>query len=287
VVVSCDFDQQELANIAEQSQCAALLKCFVGDKLMKMHGITGVVVARRLRPDIDWSYDVLMAARKDEDHPLYKDADDAYNLGKKVNFTSEYGAMAPKLAATLLIPEDEAQEFLDGREASFPGVKTWKLRVVEDAKACGHIRTMLGAVRHLRSAFLSDDPWERSKAERQAVNAKVQGSCAEQTKRAEGQMWKIRLFQRYDAVCYGPIHDEVVASVRIDQLVPFLQEMHSCMTIAYAGMQVPIKSSISFGPDFYHQTEIGLLPTPEAIAKGLDDMWAAKAKREGKVLEAA
>jgi hypothetical protein len=293
VVVSIDFDQQELANIAKQSQCPELLACFLGENPRKMHGITGVGIAKDLRPDIDWTYELVMEAKENKEHPLHATGKEAYNLGKKVNFTSEYGAQAPKVAATLLITEEKAQEFLDFREDSFPGVVDWKEDTIREAKLKGFVRTMRGAVRHLRDALMSDDRFEASKAERQAVNFKVQSSCAEQTKEAEGRMWRDNLFYDFDAVCYGPIHDEIVASVMIEDLVAFLPRMHACMVADYAGMSVndargvavPIKGSISFGPNFYHQTEIGLDPTPEAIAKGLVDMAAATAKREAKERE--
>lgn len=280
VVVSIDFDQQELRNIAEQSGCPELLACFVGDNPRKMHGITGVGIAQDLRPDVQWDYDKLMAIREDKSHELNAVAKEAYNLGKKVNFTSEYGAMAPKVAATLLITEDKAQAFLDFREESFPGVVTWKEDIVVEAKANGIVRTMNGAVRHLREALASKDRYEASKAERQAINFKVQSSCAEQTKEAEGRLWDDNLFYEFDAVYFGPIHDELVASVMIEDLVAFLPRMHAAMVANYGGMKsVPIVASISFGPDFYYQTEIGNHATPEAIAKGLEDMYAAIEKR--------
>ncbi len=283
VIVSIDFDQQELRNIAFQSGCPELLTCFVGDNPRKMHGITGVGVAKDLHPEANWTYELLMEAKEDKQHPLHSFAKEAYALGKKVNFTAEFGAMAPKVAATLLISEERAQEFLDFREESFPGVVDWKLDTVRQAKQCGYVTTLRGARRHLRDAFASKDRFESSKAERQAINFKVQGSSAEQTKEAEGRMWEDDLFYDFDAVYYGPLHDECVASVMIKDLPAFLPRMHACMVANYGGTTIPIEGSISFGPDFYNQTEIGLAPTPEAIKKGLLDMAADVARRKEKL----
>ena len=205
----------------------------------------------------------------DKKHPLLQYVKDDRNLGKKVNFTTEFGAMAPKVAQTLIITEEEAQAFIDAREAAFPGTKLWKLKVIEEAKDKGYVRTMLGAVRHLRPAFTSGDNWLASKAERQAVNFKVQSSAGEQTKLAEGRMWRDGLFFEFDSACYGPIHDEVVASFMIEDLQLALPRMHACMVANYADTSIPITSSISFGPDFFRQIEIGVVPTPEAIAEGI------------------
>lgn len=292
VIVSMDFDQQELANMAKQSQDPAMLECVAGANPKKMHGLTAIGIAKKLKPEIDWDYDLVMQTKDDKEHPLHRTGKVAYDLGKKLNFTAEYGAMALKVSLTLRISEDEAQDFLDSREERFARGSEWKKEVVEDMKLKGFVRTMLGAVRHLQEVLRSDDAWTRSKADRQAVNFKIQSSCAEQTKLAEGAMWKKRLFTRFDAVCYGPIHDEVVASVRICDLVEFLPLMHACMVQDYAGMMtekggvpVPIKSSISFGPDFFHQTEIGMVATPEAIEKGLKEMYEGVEKR--KLKEAA
>jgi len=47
------------------------------------------------------------------------------------------------------------------------------------------------------------------------------------------------------------------------------------MVQPYADMQVPVESSISFGPDFYRQIEIGDKPTAEAISKGLEQLAAS------------
>ena len=69
----------------------------------------------------------------------------------------------------------------------------------------------------------------RSKAERQAVNFKIQSSSAEMIKRAEGTMWREGLVFKYDCVCYGSIHDEVVFSIMIEDLLPFLQDAHRAM----------------------------------------------------------
>jgi DNA polymerase-1 len=184
--------------------------------------------------------------------------------------------MAEKVAMTLLITEEEAQEYLDAREAMFLKVTDWKLDTIEEAKRTGRVTTMMGAVRHLREALRSEDRSVSSKAERQAVNFRIQSSSAEQTKLAEGRMWKDGLFFDFDAVCYGPVHDEIVASVRICDLEAFLPRMHACMVAPYASMQVPIEGDISFGWDYYNQIEIGPRPTPEAIAKGVAKLLPEK-----------
>lgn len=289
VVVSMDFESQELKIIASYSRDENLVACYVGDNLKDVHSLTGLGVyaykqpERRAKgveaPDLGYEeFEVIRHGPKD--HPLHQYVKEDRALGKKVNFLVEFGGMAPKVAQTLLISEEAAQAFLDAREATFQGVRLWKDAVIRQAREDGCVRTLSGAVRHLNGAFRSGDRWVSSKAERQSVNFKVQGSAAEQTKLAEGRMWRDGLFFDFDAVCYGSIHDEVLASVMIEDLPAFLPRMHACMVATFNGITVPITSSISFGFDFYNQTEIGANPTPEAISKGLVKMHEEVRKRQ-------
>lgn len=278
VIVSLDESSQELRIIADYSKDPAMVACYVGDDKKDMHSLTGLGIAKWKYPKHEWSYEVFEAARGDKSSTLHTEAKDCRVYGKKVNFTTEYGAMAKKVAETLLITLEEAEVFVAAKEAAFPVAAEWKDSVIQEASNQGFVRTMGGAVRHLQDALNSGDGYVASKAERQAVNFKVQGSAAEQTKRAYGAAWKRRLIFKYDCVFIGPIHDEVVWSVAIKDLLPFLEEMHACMVQPYGGMTIPIESSISFGPSFGEQIEIGNYPTAEAVAEGLKELEALLAK---------
>lgn len=274
VVVSLDFVQQELVLIAELSQDPNMLACYQGDSLKDMHILTGLGILNKQKK-LGWSYETFKEALDDKEHVDYKMAKEFRSKGKTTNFATEYGAMAEKLAQTMLVSEEEAQDYIDAREETFPVVKEWKEGVVEQAKRDGYVLSMLGARRHLAAAFNSEDRWEASKAERQAVNYKIQGSSAEQTKLAEGRVWQQGLTFKFDAVCYGPIHDELVFSVALEDLLEFLPQAHACMTANYAGMKLPNRSSISLGLDFGRQIEIGEAATAEAINDGLMQMREA------------
>jgi DNA polymerase I-like protein with 3'-5' exonuclease and polymerase domains/5'-3' exonuclease len=273
VIVSMDFTGQELRLMAEDSQDPVMLACYVGDALKDMHTLTAAGISKRIWGEAV-SYETLIAM-VDQDDPKSKAL---RALGKKLNFTVQYGAMARKVGLTLMVEEDVAQAMLDSRAAIFKVSEEWKERYTEQCKKRGYATTRLGARRHLREAFAADFR-TASKAERQGPNFRIQGSGAEMTKLAMGAMWDCNLFSRFDAVPIGPVHDEYVASVAIKDLVPFLQEMHACMTQPYGGMKVPVVSSISFGPSFGEQIEIGEEPTEEAINKGLSQMREMREER--------
>lgn len=286
VIVSIDFKAQELRLMAEYSQDPVMLSMYIGENKRDQHTLTGSAIAQRQQPHAGWSYETFAAALDNKGHSEFKFVKTCRGLGKKLNFTVEYGAMAPKVAATLMIPEEDAQAYIDAREELFAVAGEWKQHVIDEAKQCGYVRTMMGAVRHLRDAFNSSDRSKSSKAERQAVNFKIQGSAGEQTKMAEGRMWKDSLFYDFDAVCIGPIHDEIVASVMIVDLPAFLPRMHRAMVAPYGGMQVPIEGDISFGLDFFNQIEIGAAPKLAAIKWGVERMRLGYADRMSEKLAA-
>lgn len=269
VVVSLDEKSQELRIITNYSLDPNMLACFVGDSQKDMHHLTGLAIAQYKYRDVGWSYETFKAALEDKKSPGFSQAFECRVLGKTTNFSAEFGIMAKKLGERMLVTEEEAQIFLDAREAAFPVAAAWKQTVIEECKNTGIVRTMMGAVRHLRGALNSSDSYEASKAERQGPNFKVQGSGAEQIKRASGGAWREELIFKHDCEYIGNIHDEVVFSVGIPDLLAFLQDMHALMVQPYGGMTVPIASSISFGPSFGEQVEIGDLPTAEAVAEGL------------------
>jgi DNA polymerase I-like protein with 3'-5' exonuclease and polymerase domains/5'-3' exonuclease len=295
VVVSIDFDGQELRSITEQSQDENMLACYMGAKKKDMHVLTGVGIInaksptslwRMLGREIDagpefveaaqrWSqytYDLFSANRANEEDPDYDLLNMIRNLAKKTNFTTEYGAMAPKLAETLIIPTEEAQQYINAKLAAFPRADEWKREVMEEARILGYTTTMMGARRHLSNMIFSSNKFDVTRAERQGVNYKVQGSCAEQTKLAEGRLWQTRVFSRYDAKYIGPIHDELVSSVVASQCVAFIKEKHAAMVAPYGGMKVPIVGSISLGPNFGQQIEIGDQPDEAKIIKALQSL---------------
>lgn len=273
VVVALDFKAQELRVIADSSRDEAMTSCFVGENKRDMHHLTGVSIAqKKIDPEI--TYDWFATVIDDENHPMHKSIKTTRKKAKTTNFASEYGAMAPKMAQTLMVPEEEAQSYLDAKHATFWRAEEWKKdEVIPTAKKRGYALTRLGGRRHLADAFASDDWGTRARAERQAVNFEIQGSCAEMTKKAMGRVWRAGLLVRYDAQFIGVVHDELVFSCGREDLVEFTQELHALMTQRYADMIIPIESSIGIGHNFGQLIEIGDQPTAEAITGALQQLF--------------
>lgn len=277
-VVALDFKAQELRVIADSSQDQAMLACFVGEHKKDMHHMTGVSIAQKKLTEFialdEITYDWFATVIDSPSHPMFKLVKETRGKAKTTNFATEYGAGAKKMAETLMVPLEEAQTYLDAKFATFWRAEEWKKEeVIPLAKKRGYALTRLGARRHLADAFASDEWGTRAKAERQAVNFEIQGSCGEMTKLAMGRIWRSGLLVRYDAQLIAVVHDELVFSVGHEDVLLFTQELHGFMTQPYADMQVPIESSIGIGHNFKELIEIGDQPKAEAITAALRELF--------------
>lgn len=259
LIVSLDFSAQELRLLAEASKDENLLSCYIGDNLKDMHALTAAQM-------IGMSYEEFKAIQSDENHPRHDEISNVRKAAKTVNFGTNYGIEAPSLAIKLQCSEEEAQRFIDSKDAAFPGVVSWKIQETDRARSIGYSLTMLGARRHLDN-INSSDYGEASKGERQAVNFVIQGSGAEMTKLAMGRMFRSGIRQNYDMRFLAVIHDEAVFSIAIEDMPEVIPQIYAAMTAPYANMTVPVQSSVSIGSTFGDQHELGdnVVPTPENI----------------------
>ncbi len=280
IVVSLDFKAQELVLCAFASGDEALRSCYVGDNRRDGHSLIAVAASEAL-----WgkavTYEEFVAMRKSTDKAVKGKADDLRDDGKTVNFATQFGAMAPKVAMTLRSTEEVAQELIDAKDRAFPGINIWKDEVTARVKRTGFTTTMLGARRHLSASALSNNQWDNMRGERQGVNMEIQGSAAEQTKLAMASMWKRGLFTgKYDARFIAPVHDETLSSVHRNQAVAFIREAHACMVQQYANLDIPMESTLCIGRDLSTPIEIGTQFTDEQVQAAIDQLFATKKTEE-------
>jgi DNA polymerase I-like protein with 3'-5' exonuclease and polymerase domains/5'-3' exonuclease len=272
VVASLDFIGQEMVLMAELSGDEKLTACYVGDNRLHPHVLLAVEAAPLMWDGETPSYERIQQMRKlPHEDPDYQRAKTLYEDSKTVNFATQYDAQAPTVALKLKSTPEKAQKFIDAKGRTFPRIDEWKERCREFAEEHGYNLTLMGARRHLAEALASDNKWDVMRAGRQGPNFEDQGSAAEMTKMAMGRMVKRKLFDgsKYDAQFIAPIHDEVVFSVHRDDAVALIREVHACMVQNYAGMKIPIESSVSIGKTFGHQIECGDLVNEERINAAL------------------
>lgn len=145
-------------------------------------------------------------------------------VGKGVNFLTAYGGGAGKLANTTGITFEEAKQLIDNYYRQFAGITEWKRDVIATGRNRGYVETLSGRRRRLKDLTSSDDE-ARSRAERQAVNAVVQGSAADLCKQA---MVDVRdLLYGTGASLLVQVHDELVVAVPediVDDITPKFME---------------------------------------------------------------
>lgn len=151
---------------------------------------------------------------------------DERQIGKGVNFLTAYGGGAGKLARTTGISFEQAQSMIQEYYRQFSGLTEWKQKVVAQGRKHGYVTTLSGRRRRLPDLMSTDDE-ARSRAERQAVNAVVQGSAADICKKAMIDIHKT--LSGTGAHMLVQVHDELVVAVPdqiLDDIIdPFLTAM--------------------------------------------------------------
>ena len=131
---------------------------------------------------------------------------------KTANFGIIYGISAFGLSQRLEIPRKEAEEIIDGYFASYPGVKKYMDNVVEKAKEEGFVSTIFGRRRYLND-IASHNAIARGLAERNAVNAPIQGSAADIMKIAMINVHRRFAAEGIRSRVILQVHDELVVDM--------------------------------------------------------------------------
>ena len=173
---------------------------------------------------------------------------DERTKSKRANFGIIYGITVFGLAERLEISRDEAKQLIDGFFQTFPKVHDYMEHAKEEARKKGYVETLFGRRRYLPD-INSANATVRGFAERNAINAPIQGTAADIIKVA-----MIRILRRFReeglrSKMILQVHDELNFSVvpeeksRVEQIV--LEEMQG----AYA-MQVPLVADCGWGDNW-------------------------------------
>jgi DNA polymerase-1 len=173
---------------------------------------------------------------------------DERTKSKRANFGIIYGITVFGLAERLDIPRDEAKMLIDGYFATFPQVHDYMEKSKEIARQNGYVTTLFGRRRYLPD-INSHNATVRGFAERNAINAPIQGTAADIIKVA-----MIRIHQRFNAEGIRSkmilqVHDELNFSVypeekeQVERIV--LEEMQNAFPLA-----VPLVADSGFGQNW-------------------------------------
>ncbi|MDE6360997.1 MAG: DNA polymerase I [Muribaculaceae bacterium] len=225
LVLSADYSQIELRLLADLSDDPELTEAFTSG--LDIHRATASKIF----------------------HIPYDDVTDSQRRkAKTANFGTVYGISAFGLSERLNIPRAEAKELIEGYFNTYPHIRKFIEESTERARKEGYVSTIMGRKRFLPD-INSRNATVRSYAERNAVNAPIQGSAADIIKlamiRVHNGMRRLGLKSRMIL----QVHDELVFNVIPDEL-PILQELVIReMSGAYSGA-VPLEVSAGTGTNW-------------------------------------
>jgi DNA polymerase-1 len=234
VFLAADYSQVELRILAHMSKDAELLDAFVRDQ--DVHARTAAAV-----------YGI----------PLVEVTKDQRSVAKTVNFGLIYGQSAFGLAGQTGLDFDEAERFIARYFERYPGVQQWLDRTRELAREQGYVKTLLGRRRYFpelqstRRAFAG----RRAAAQRQAINAPIQGTAADILKIAMINLDRELKARNLEARMVLQVHDEVVLEVpkpELDQVSALTREV---MEQAYT-LDIPLKVDAEVGENWYDMHDI-------------------------------
>ena len=224
-IMAADYSQIELRIMAHLSQDKGLLKAFAEGK--DIHRATAAEV-----------FGV----------PLDEVTADQRRSAKAINFGLIYGMSAFGLARQLGIPRGEAQRYMDLYFERYPGVLEYMARPREHAAEKGYVETLEGR-RLWLPEINSRNGMRRKAAEREAINAPMQGTAADIIKKAMIAVDDWLQKENIDALMIMQVHDELVFEVRKEQQAEMAEKIRGLMEAAMK-LDVPLKVEAGVGANW-------------------------------------
>ena len=224
-ILAADYSQIELRLMAHLSQDAALVEAFRANQ--DIHAAT----ASRLFHE-----------------PIESVTREQRRKAKSANFGIIYGISSFGLAQNTGIKVGEAKAIIDSYFASFPGVKQYMDQSIMRARDCGYTETLCHRRRYLPD-LQSANSLVRSAAERNAINAPIQGTAADVIKIAMIAIYRKMKELGLKSKMIMQVHDELVFDVaagETEQLSAIVkQEMEGAMQLS-----IPLTAEVGIGENW-------------------------------------
>ncbi len=223
--VSADYSQIELRLMAHLSKDETMIEAFRKDQ--DIHAATAAKI-----------YNI----------PLDEVTSDMRRKAKTANFGIIYGISVFGLAERMGVNRSEAKELIDGYFETYPAVKKYMEDVVIDAKNNGWVETLYHRKRFLPD-ITSHNAVVRGYAERNAINAPIQGTAADIIKIAMVNIYNALEKKSLRSKMILQVHDELNFIVPKDELKILLDLVRKEMEAA-AELLVPLKADIGYGANW-------------------------------------
>lgn len=222
VILSADYSQIELRIIAEISNEKTMLEAFKNG--IDIHTATAAKV---------------YGLHLDEVTSTHR------RNAKAVNFGIIYGQSAFGLSQNLGIPRKEAQEIIENYFNQYPGIKKYMSDTIEFARENGYVETIMKRRRYLRD-INSANATVRGFAERNAINAPIQGSAADMIKYAMINIFNEINARKLKSKMTMQVHDELVFEVHKSEVEEMKALVREKMQNAIK-LNVPILVEVGVG----------------------------------------
>lgn len=205
IFLSADYSQIELRIMAALSNDSEMQKAFAEKK--DIHAITAAKIYGTTEDKVD---------------------SEMRRKAKTANFGIIYGISAFGLSQRLNIPRTEAKQLIDGYFASFPEIKQYMDEQILLARKTGYVQTIKGRKRYL-SDINSVNAVVRGMAERNAINAPIQGSAADIIKIAMINIFRKLTELKLKTKMVMQVHDELNFNVYKPELDTVKAIVKDCM----------------------------------------------------------
>jgi DNA polymerase-1 len=220
-LVVADYDQIELRIIAHLSNDSLLIEAFNTGK--DLHSFVASKIFGLKESEV---------------------TDSQRSFAKTVSYGLVYGMEVYGLASRLAISNAEAKALLNAYFNTFPGLESYMKAAVVEARTLGYSVTETGRRRPLPE-LQSSNRMQRQAAERQAINAKVQGMAADIFKIALIELDKELSRLKADAAIVLQVHDEIILEVEKSKLSTIAELTRNVMENAYK-LKVPLTVHLSW-----------------------------------------
>lgn len=224
-IISADYSQIELRLIAEISDETNMIEAFQRGE--DIHAST---------------------ASKLFGVPLEEVSKTQRSQAKTVNFGIVYGQSAFALAEQTGLSRTEAKQMIDAYYETYPKLKEWMAQQVQKARQLGYVETILGRKRHLKDIH-SNNFVVKGHAERNAVNAPIQGSAADIIKMAMINIDRRLEEQKLQTKMLLQVHDELIFEAPEEEINLATELIKTEMESAFE-TKVPLSVEVGVGDNW-------------------------------------
>lgn len=226
LLVSADYSQIELRVVASVSEDENMIQAFLNK--IDIHTATAAQVFHV---------------------PTSEVTSEQRRYAKTVNFGILYGISAFGLSERLHIPQFEARLLISDYNKSFPKIEAYMENVLQFARKNGYVETLLGRRRYIRD-ITSSNGILRKAAERNAINAPIQGTAADIIKLAMLNIYKELDRLQLKTKMVLQVHDELIFDVPKEE-IPTIMELVPRLMGSAMNLKVPLDVEISSGINWF------------------------------------